>query len=75
MQEQIDLDNIQTHLKQHIVAIAATATTKREMLNDTNYFSLINMIDCQALTLRRRGGEMCEGKVCTDIISFSPFKD
>lgn len=30
MQEQIDLDNIQTHLKQHIVAIAATATTKQE---------------------------------------------
>lgn len=30
MQEQIDLDNIQIHLKQCIAAVAATATTKQE---------------------------------------------
>ena len=35
---------------------------KKEMLNDTNYFPLINMIDCQALTLRGEGEKCVKGK-------------
>lgn len=53
---------------------AATGQEKREMLNDTNYFSLINMIDCQALTLRGEGEKCVKGKFAQTSLVFPHLK-
>lgn len=44
------------------------------MLNDTNYFSLINMIDCQALTLRGEGEKCVKGKFAQTSLVFPHLK-
>lgn len=65
---------------QYIAAAATTAATgqgekkKREMLNDTNYFSLINMIDCQPLTLRGEGEKCVKGKFAQTSLVFPHLK-
>lgn len=55
-------------------AAAATGQGKREMLNDTNYFPLINMIDCQALTLRGEGEKCVKGKFAQTSLVFPHLK-
>lgn len=53
---------------------AATERQKQEMLNDTNYFSLINMIDCQAPTLREKGEKCAKGKFAQTSLVFPHLK-
>lgn len=55
-------------------AAAQLGREKKEMLNDTNYFPLINMIDCQALTLRGEGEKCVKGKFAQTSLVFLHLK-
>lgn len=77
MRKQIALEHFQTRLIQYIAVAAPLqqlGREKREMLNDTNYFSLINMIDCQALTLRGEGEKCVKGKFAQTSLVFPHLK-
>lgn len=76
MGKQIGLEMFQTRLIEHIAValLLHNWAGKKEMLNDTNYFPLINMIDCQSLTWRGEGEKCVKGKFAQTSLVFLHLK-